>query len=66
MKRNRFYKTNPDSDFPVVPVGKLKNGLLRKTTECSAEEILGRIINKIENNGDLDDIKELILEWQHS
>ena len=71
----KSYKTNPDSDFPILPIG--RNGEhAKKTTHCTAEEILGRVIvilerrnwhrNSIGDAESANKIKELIMEWHHS
>jgi hypothetical protein len=62
------YLTNIDTDLPMVPIGQHHNGTRKKTTHCTAEEILGRVIEILGHHGSnyATDIRELILQWQHS
>jgi len=68
MKR-KSYKTNPETDLPILPIGRVGENT-KKTTHCTAEEILGRVIHIMEvyatDGRKMEEIEDLIMEWHHS
>lgn len=67
--KTKKYKTNPKTDLPILPTG-LIGERAKKDTQCSPEEILGRVIHIMEiyptDGRKMEEIERLIMKWHHS